>query len=134
MPNFEAMSFESRNFRFRARKLLQKFGVKSGLIQKRLKYGKKYFTWLYVVRCFFIPTYSIQFNLLRQRKDYSVIKVNRHEFIFTKLFYQTKANKQAKYSKKQITRKFTAKNDKVMFKVISQTGTSHPPIRNDNYW
>ena len=77
---------------------------------------------------------SIQFNLLRQRKDYSVIKVNHHEFIFTKHFYQTKANKQAKYSKKQITRKFTAKNDKVMFKVISLTGTSHPPIRNDNYW
>ena len=36
---------------------------------------------------------SIQFILLRQRKDYSVIKVNRHEFIFTKHFYQTKANK-----------------------------------------
>ena len=49
------------------------------------------------------------FNLLRQRKDYSVIKVNRQEFIFTKHFYQTKAIKQAKYSKKQITRKFTAK-------------------------
>ena len=31
---------ESRNFRFRTRKLLQKFGVKSGLIQKRLNYGK----------------------------------------------------------------------------------------------
>ena len=35
---------ESRNFRFWTRKLLQKFGVKSGLIQKLLKYGKKYFT------------------------------------------------------------------------------------------
>ena len=80
------------------------------------------------------PCNSIQFNLLRQRKDYSVIKVNRHEFIFKKHFYQTKANKQAKYSKKQITRKFTAKNDKVLFKVMSLTGTSHPPIRNDNYW
>ena len=28
---------------------------------------------------------------LRQRKDYSVIKVNRQEFIFTKHFYQTKS-------------------------------------------
>ena len=34
---------ESRNFRFRTQKL-QKFGVKSSLIQKRLMYGKKYFT------------------------------------------------------------------------------------------
>ena len=49
---------ESRNFRFRTRKLFQKFGVKSGLIQKRLKYGKKYFTWLYVVRYFFIPIHT----------------------------------------------------------------------------
>ena len=49
---------ESRNFRFCTRKLRQKFGVKSGLIQKRLKYGKKYFTWLYVVRYSFIPTYT----------------------------------------------------------------------------
>ena len=42
LANFKAMSPESHNFRFRTRKLLQKFGVKSGLIQKRLKYGKKY--------------------------------------------------------------------------------------------
>ena len=54
---------ESRNLRFRTRKLFQKFGVKSGFIQKRLKYGKKYFTSshgyiLYVVRYFFIPTYT----------------------------------------------------------------------------
>ena len=35
---------ESCNFRFWTRKLLQKFGVKSGLIQKRLKIRKKYFT------------------------------------------------------------------------------------------
>ena len=33
LANFKAMSPESRNFRFRTRKLLQKFGVKSGLIQ-----------------------------------------------------------------------------------------------------
>ena len=51
---------ESRNFRFRTRKLLQKFGVKSGLIQKRLKCGKKYFTWLYVVRYSFISTYTFR--------------------------------------------------------------------------
>ena len=34
----------------------RKFGVKSGLSQKRLKYGKKYFIWLYVSRYPFIPT------------------------------------------------------------------------------
>ena len=49
---------ESRNFRFRTRKLLQKFGIKSGLIQKRLKYDEKYFTWLYVVRYFFSSPYT----------------------------------------------------------------------------
>ena len=49
---------ESRNFRFWTRKLLEKFGVKSGLIQKRLKYGKKYFAWLFVVRYSFIFTYT----------------------------------------------------------------------------
>ena len=49
---------EFRNFRFRTRKLLQKFGVKSDHIQKRLKYDKKYFTWLYVVRYLSIPTYT----------------------------------------------------------------------------
>ena len=38
---------ESHNIRFRTWKLLQKLSVKSGLIQKRLTYGKKYFTWLY---------------------------------------------------------------------------------------
>ena len=41
VPNFEAMGFS-----FRIRKPPQKFGVKSGLIEKRLKYGKKYFTGL----------------------------------------------------------------------------------------
>ena len=41
----------SRDFGFRTRKLPHKFGVK-----KRLKYGKKYFIWLYVVRYPFIPT------------------------------------------------------------------------------
>ena len=45
----------SRDFGFRTRKLPRKFGVKSGLSQKRLKYGKKYFIWLYVSRCPFIP-------------------------------------------------------------------------------
>ena len=49
---------ESRNFRFRTWKLLQKFSIKSGLIQKRLKYGRKYFTWLYVVRYPFISIYT----------------------------------------------------------------------------
>ena len=46
----------SRDFGFRTRKPPRKFGVKSGLRQKRLKYGKKYFIWLYVLRCPFIPT------------------------------------------------------------------------------
>ena len=46
----------SRDFGFRTRKLPRKFGVKSGLSQKRLKYGKKYFMWLYVSRHPFIPT------------------------------------------------------------------------------
>ena len=40
----------SRDFGFRTRKPPRKFGVKSGLSQKRLKYGKKYFIWLYVLR------------------------------------------------------------------------------------
>ena len=35
----------SRDFGFSTRKPPGKFGVKSGLSQKRLKYGKKYFTW-----------------------------------------------------------------------------------------
>ena len=38
----------SRDFGFRTRKPPRKFGVKSGLCQKRLKYGKKYFIWLYM--------------------------------------------------------------------------------------
>ena len=46
----------SRDFGFRSRKPPRKFGVKSGLSQKRLKYGKKYFTWLCVLRYLFIPT------------------------------------------------------------------------------
>ena len=46
----------SRDFGFRTRKPPRKFGVKSGLSQKRFKYGKKYFTWLYVLRYPFIPT------------------------------------------------------------------------------
>ena len=46
----------SRDFGFRTQKPARKFGVKSGLSQKRLKYGKKYFVWLYVSRYPFIPT------------------------------------------------------------------------------
>ena len=46
----------SRDFDFRTRKPARKFGVKSGLSQKRLKYGKKYFIWLYVSKYPFIPT------------------------------------------------------------------------------
>ena len=45
-----------RDFGFRTRKPPQKFGVKSGFSQKRLKYGKKYFIGLYVSRYPFIPT------------------------------------------------------------------------------
>ena len=48
---------ESRDFGFRTRKPTRKFGVKSDLIQKRLKYSKKYFSGLlHVLRCPFIPT------------------------------------------------------------------------------
>ena len=49
----------SRDFGFRTQKPLRKFGVKSGLSQKRLKYGKKYFIGLYVSRYPFIPTTPI---------------------------------------------------------------------------
>ena len=45
-----------RDFGFRTRKPPRKFGVKRGLSQKRLKYGKKYFICLYVFRYPFIPT------------------------------------------------------------------------------
>ena len=48
-----------RDFGFRTRKPPRKFGVKSGLSQKRLKYGKKYIIGLYVSRYPFIPTNSI---------------------------------------------------------------------------
>ena len=51
-------SNESRSFRFRTWEIIQNFGIKSGLIQKRLKYGNKYFTWLYVVRYCVISTYT----------------------------------------------------------------------------
>ena len=46
----------SRDFGFRTRKPPRNFGVKSGLSQKRLKYGKKYFMGLYVSRYPFIPS------------------------------------------------------------------------------
>ena len=45
-----------RDFGFRTRKSARKFGVKSGLSQKRLKHGKKYFIWLYVSKYPSIPT------------------------------------------------------------------------------
>ena len=48
-----------RDFGFRTRKPPCKFGVKSCLSQKRLKYGKKYFIRLYVSRYPFIPTNSL---------------------------------------------------------------------------
>ena len=44
-----------RDLGFRTQKPLQKFGVKYGLIQKRLNYGKKYFTLFYVLKYLFIP-------------------------------------------------------------------------------
>ena len=47
---------KSRDFGFRTRKPPHKFGIKSDLSQKRLRYGKKYFIWLYVSRHPFIPT------------------------------------------------------------------------------
>ena len=46
----------SREFGFRTRKPPRRFAVKSGLSQKRLKYGKKYFIGLHVLRYLFIPT------------------------------------------------------------------------------
>ena len=46
----------SRDFGFTTRKPPRKFGVKSGFSQKRLKYGKKSFIWLYVSRYPFITT------------------------------------------------------------------------------
>ena len=49
-------SNRSRDFGFRTRKPPRKFDVKSGLSQKRHKYGKKYFIELYVSRHPFIPT------------------------------------------------------------------------------
>ena len=59
-------SNRSRDFGFRTRKPARKFGVKNGLSQKWLKYGKKYFIELYVSRYPFIPTNprlaSMRFN------------------------------------------------------------------------
>ena len=48
--NFKAIGY----FGFRTRKPPQKFGLKSRHNQKQLKYGKKYFTRLYVLRYPFI--------------------------------------------------------------------------------
>ena len=47
------------DFGFRTRKPPEKFGVKSRLNQKRLKYGKKYFTRLYALKYPFIPINSL---------------------------------------------------------------------------
>ena len=49
----------SRDFGFRTRKPPHKFGVKSGLSQKRLKYGKTYFIGFRVV-CLKIPFHPNQ--------------------------------------------------------------------------
>ena len=46
----------SRDFGFTTRQPPRKFGVKSGLSQKWLKYDNKCFLWLYVLRYPFIPT------------------------------------------------------------------------------
>ena len=48
-----------RDFGFKTRKPFQKFDLESGPIQKRLKYAKKYFTWLNLLRYRFIPTNPI---------------------------------------------------------------------------
>ena len=56
-PNFKAIGHMT--LIFRTRKPPQKFGVKSGLSQKRLKYGKIFFIWFYVLRYPFIPTNSL---------------------------------------------------------------------------
>ena len=45
------------DFGFKNRKPPRKLGVKTGFIQKQLKHGKKYFTWLDVLRYPFIPIY-----------------------------------------------------------------------------
>ena len=51
---------ESRDFGFRTQKPRRKFDMKSGLNEKRLKYGKNYFTGLlHVLRYPFIPTNSL---------------------------------------------------------------------------
>ena len=54
VPKFEAIDHVT--LVLGPEKPARKFGVKSGLSQKRLKYGKKYFIWLYVLRYPFIPT------------------------------------------------------------------------------
>ena len=55
---FQTFAYTSRTVRFsymkRAKTPPRKFSVKSGLIQKRLKYGKKYFT--RILKHPFIPT------------------------------------------------------------------------------
>ena len=63
LPNSNSTTYFStkwsRGLGFRTRKPPCKFGVKSDLSQKRLKYSKKYFIWLYVLRYPFIPTNPI---------------------------------------------------------------------------
>ena len=54
VPNFEARDYVT--LVLEPQKPPRKFGVKSGLSQKWLKYAKKYFIWLYVLKYPFIPT------------------------------------------------------------------------------
>ena len=68
VPNFEAISHVT--LLIGPENYPQKFGVKTGLIQKRLKYGKKYFTWLYVLRY-----YRISINPLLAAMRFSFLLV-----------------------------------------------------------
>ena len=74
---------KSRDFGFRTRIPPRKFGVKSGLSQKRLKYGKKYFIGLYVSRYPFIPTNP----LLAATKFISFFSFFSFFFLFFSFFF-----------------------------------------------
>ena len=54
VPNFEAIGHVTSVLE--PEKRPASLALKSGFSQKRLKYGKKYFIWLYVSRYPFIPT------------------------------------------------------------------------------
>ena len=73
----------SRDFGFRTRKPPRNFGVKSGLSQKRLKYGKKYFIWWYVSRYPFIPTNPLLFYLFIDGLKKIGPAVRRHKHNYT---------------------------------------------------